>query len=859
MEFTLNGKKVDYSGDPEISLLTYLREEAGITSPKKGCNDEAACGCCSVQVKGKGALACVVKMKKVEGAEVTSAEGMDLRLQEAFADAFVEKGGIQCGFCIPGFVMQAKALLDKNPDPNREEVIKALNKNLCRCTGYVKIVDSVIEAARAIRENDTVPRADTTGKVGCSLRKYECGTATLGMRPYVDDMSRPGMLFGAFKLSDHPRAKVLSIDTSEAEKLDGVARIFTADDIPGERVIGLIVQDWPIMIKAGEETRYIGDVLAGVVADTEKTARAATELIKVEYAVLEPVTDMFAALEPESPKVHSGGNLLYADTIDRGDFVDAIAGSAFTTKDRFITQRVEHAFMEPEACLAEPFGNNGDSGIRVFSQSQGVFDDRVQIAKLLGLEQDLVDVIQVQSGGGFGGKEDLLIQGHVALFAYLLKVPVKLTLTRTESLIMHPKRHPFVMDYEVGCDAKGMFTALKADIVCDTGAYASVGMKVAQRGLGHATGAYSIPNVEIQAKAVYTNNVPCGAFRGFGVNQVAFAIERCIDELCAKGGFDRWQFRYDNAIRNGLYTATGQKIVSGCGLRDTLLAVKDEFYAAKYAGIACGIKNTGVGNGMPDTGECKIDFISEDSIIIYHGWTEMGQGAHNMAIQTFCQETGINPDIIDVRVDTTQETVCGMTTASRATSLIGNSVINACIGINKDLETHSLSELAGKSYRGKWICDWTTKPGVPNEKGEEVTHYSYGYATQVVTLDDNGKIDTVYAAHDAGKIMNPVLFEGQIEGAIHMGLGYALTEELPMEGGYLKSTRFVDCGVLKPQFMPRTVIKGVEVADPHGPYGAKGVGEIGLVPTAGAVANALCQFDKKPRNILPLKEKSALR
>ncbi len=424
---------------------------------------------------------------------------------------------------------------------------------------------------------------------------------------------------------------------------------------------------------------------------------------------------------------------------------------------------------------------------------------------------------------------------------------------------MHPKRHPFVMDYEVGCDQSGKLTALKADIVCDTGAYASVGMKVAQRGMGHATGAYSVPQVDIASKAVYTNNIPCGAFRGFGVNQVAFAIERCIDDLCEQGGFDRWQMRYDNVIRDGGCTTTGQIIRGGCGLQETLLAVKDEFKSAKYAGIACGIKNTGVGNGMPDTGECRIEIISGDQVVIYHGWTEMGQGVHNMAIQTLCEETGISPDIIDVRIQTDAETVCGMTTASRATSLIGNSVIEACKALKADLKAHKLRELAGNSYRGKWVCDWTTKPGIPNAEGEQVTHYSYGYATQVVTLTEEGKIDTVYAAHDAGKIMNPSLFEGQIEGAIHMGLGYALTEDLPMENGYLKSKRFVDCGVLKPQFMPNVVVKGVEVPDPHGPYGAKGVGEIGLVPTAGAVANALCQFDGKPRNSLPLNERRVLR
>jgi aldehyde oxidoreductase len=624
-------------------------------------------------------------------------------------------------------------------------------------------------------------------------------------------------------------------------------------------VIGLIVQDWPIMVLTGEETRYIGDVLAGVVADTEAIARQATALIDVVYEVLEPLTEVAEALKPDAPRIHTGGNVLWEDSINRGDVDQAMRGSAFTHAGRYVTQRVEHAFMEPESCLVEPTGENDGGGVRVYSQGQGVFDDRVQIAKILDLPQEKVEVVQVQCGGGFGGKEDLIIQGHVALFAHLLKVPVKLTLSREESLIMHPKRHPFVMDYEVGCDADGKFTGLRAKILCDTGAYASVGMKVAQRGLGHATGAYTVPNVDIHSAAVYTNNVPCGAFRGFGVNQVAFAMERCIDELCAQGGFDRWRIRYDNVIQDGGFTTTGQRIEGGCGLRETLRAVEQPFRAAKYAGIACGIKNTGIGNGMPDTGECKIDIISEDRVVLYHGWTEMGQGAHNMAIQTFCEETGLRPEIVEVVVDTKEETLCGMTTASRATSLIGNSVIEACKALNEDLKTRSLGELAGKSYRGKWVCDWTTKPGHPNDKGEEVTHYSYGYATQLVVLNDAGKIDTIYAAHDAGRIMNPTLFEGQIEGAIHMGLGYALTEDLPMEGGFLKSKRFVDCGVLKPQFMPKTVVIGVEVADPHGPYGAKGVGEIGLVPTAGAVANALCQFDGKPRSTLPLGEKQALR
>ena len=847
MKFVLNGMAREYDGDPELPLLTYLREFEGIISAKDGCAPQAACGCCAVQLNEKAVLSCVIPMKKVADGQVTTIEGMGQFRQDVFANAFVAEGGVQCGFCIPGIVMQSHVLIGRNPEPTQADIEKVLTPHLCRCTGYKKIVKAVQRAAEAIRLEEEVSLPVSEGKIGDRHPKYRAQKLVLGQHQYVDDIKLDGMKYGALKFSDHPRAQVLKIDAAEAQKLEGVLRVFTAADVPGERTIGLIRQDWPLMIAEGETTRYIGDVLAGVVAESESIARQAVALIDVTYDVLEPVTDMHEALKADSPTVHEGGNILSTSATSRGDVDEARSDSAYISEGVYETQRIEHGFMEPEAAIALPMAD----GIEVLSQGQGVYDDRVQIAKLLGLSENSVRVKLVPNGGGFGGKEDLTVQGHAALMAWALDAPVKVKLTRDESIIMHPKRHPIWMKYTIGCDEAGKLTFVKVRFVGDTGAYASVGMKVLERSAGHATGAYHFPVTDVKATAVYTNNIPCGAMRGFGVNQAAFGLESCIDDLCEQGGFDRWQFRYDNALTNGDMTATGQVIEGGAGARETLLAVKDEFYAAKHAGLACGIKNTGVGNGMPDVASARITVAAGDKVIVDHGWTEMGQGVNTIATQVLCNETGIDPDIVEVHIDTAAEQEAGMTTASRATSLVGNALIDACRQLKEDLQTHSLADLVGNQYDGRWIVDWTTKPGAMVEK--VYTHYSYSYATQLVVLDDDGHIDKVTAAHDAGRIFNPTLFEGQLEGSIHMGLGYATSEDLPMENGRLKSTRLRKCGILRAKEMPEIEVIGVEVPDPYGPYGAKGVGEIGLVPTAGAVANALYQFDGVRRTKLPMK------
>ncbi len=846
IQLVLNGQAVRYSGDPGVSLLSWLRNDRGLTAAKDGCSGQAACGACLVEVDGRPALACSTPMGRVAGREVVTLEGLPEGLVRTLGRAFVARGAVQCGFCTPGFLMRTKVLLERNPDPTREEVVKALRFHLCRCTGYVKIVDAVLDAAAALREARGIPLEAGAG-IGAPAPKYRAFERALGRHPFVDDLRVEGMVHGALRFSDHPRARVLSIDVSGARAAPGVLRVFTADDIPGDRMTGALKKDWPMMVRAGEVTRYIGDVLAGVVAETEAQAREAVSRIEVEYEVLEPLTDMTRA-EASPIRVHEDGNLLSVKTIRRGDPVDeALRRSAHVASGVFETQMVDHGFLEPEASLAVP---TEGGGVLVYSQSQGIYADHHEIASILGLPGDRVVVTLVDSGGAFGGKEDLTVQGHAALYCHLLGRPVKVRLTRPESIRMHPKRHPMRMEYTLGCDERGRFTALRARILGDTGAYASVGAPVLERAATHAAGAYYVPSVDIEARAVHTNNIPCGAMRGFGVNQVTFAMESVVEELCRRGGFDPWQIRYDNALDTGLMTTTGQVLGDDVALKRTLLAVKEAYDAARYKGLALGMKNCGLGNGLVEVSEVRIEVLPGGRLVLHHGWTEMGQGIHTVGRQVLCEALDLeDPERIEVRATTASGAVGGVTTASRGTIFLGRAILDAVGKLRADLASHSLEALAGRVYEGRFVCDYTSADGEP---GEIVSHIAYGFATHLVVLDDRGRVDTVYAAHDSGRVINPLLFEGQIEGGVVMGLGYALTETVPLEAGRLTSDRYRDLGLPRLDRTPRIVPVAVEVESPEGPFGAKGVGEIVCIPTAAAVANAFQAYDGVPRRRLPL-------
>jgi selenium-dependent xanthine dehydrogenase len=852
VKFTLNGKPFSTDIENGVSLMTVLREHAGLISPKNGCAPQGSCGCCTVMIDGKALSSCAVPAHKAAGKSVLTLEGLNESERDIFAKSFTLTAGLQCGFCIPGIVVRAKHLIDKNPSPTREEIAQSLNNNICRCTGYVKIIDAIETAAKSLR-GEQLPLPDYSGKVGSSLPRMDGEKFAMGERPYIDDMKFPGMLYGAFYFSPYPKINVKKIDTSAAEIHQGVERVITYRDVSGERYQGLIYKDWPLFIAEGETTHCIGDILAMVVASDENTAREALNLIEVEYELLQGVFDPEEALKPGAPQVHEGkDNVLDKAVIKRGDVDKALKASKFVETKTFRTQMIEHAFLEPESSIA--IEQNGI--LEVYSQGQGVFDDRKQIASFLGIPEDKIIVTLITNGGAFGGKEDLSIQGQVALAARLTGKPVKSTLTREESIRLHPKRHPIKMTFTVGCDENGKITALRARMIGDKGAFASVGTKVLERAAGHAGGPYNILNSDVEALSVYTNNLPCGAMRGFGANQAAFAMEGMMDILAEKVGIDGWEMRWRNVVDIGDTFCTGQVFEKSVGIRETLLAVKDAYYSSPYAGVACGIKNVGIGNGMPEYGHAIAKVQPDETVAINTGFTEMGQGFCTVMIQFFSDVTGIDPRKVRVHIDTTQPTPCGMTTASRATVLGGKAVIQAAEKMKKDLNTgKKLKDLIGKEYFGEIVIDYTT--ALNDKTKKPITHMTFGFATQVVILDDEGKLKKVIAAHDVGRVINRKLLEGQLEGSIHMGLGYALTEELKLKDGVPESYKFRSLGLLRAKDMPETEVILVEVKEPEGPFGAKGVGEIGLVPTAGAVASALYKYDGIRRYELPMKDSPA--
>jgi aldehyde oxidoreductase len=849
VRFTLNGRELDVAVAEGETLLELLRGELGLRSMKDGCAPEGSCGACTVLVDGRAAVSCAQKATRVEGKAVVTQEGLPPETRRLWAEAFALAGASQCGFCSPGIVMKSEALLAKNPAPARDEVAHALLGNLCRCTGYVKIVDAV-QLVAAARRGEPLPRPEGDG-VGARAPRYRAAELALGDKPFVADLVEPGMLHGALRFSEHPRARVLRVDVSAAEALTGVVAVVTGEDVPGRNALGTITQDWRQFVPAGEVTSYVGDVIAAVAAETRAIARQAAALIDVEYDVLDPVRDPFEAVAPGAPPLHPGGNVLSRSVVRRGDVDAELERAAHVVSRSFRTQVIEHAFLEPEAALAVP--GPGAATLHVRSQGQGVWDDRRQLAQFLALPEESVRVTQVATGGAFGGKEDLNVQAHASLLALRAGRPVLLALSRRESIRFHAKRHPMWLDYTAGCDDRGNLLAVRARIVGDTGAYASVGDKVLERAAGHACSAYRVPAVDVEATAVYTNNTPCGAMRGFGVNQSNFAMEGVLDELAELVGIDGWEIRFRNALDVGDRTTTGQLLGPGVGLKKTLLAVKDAYRDARFAGIACGLKNTGIGNGVPEGGRAILRPEADGSLTLYHSWTEMGQGVHTVLRQIACEELGISADRVNVLVDTERELETGMTTASRATVLGGNAVLDAARKLRAALEERPFAELAGREFEGEFRVDWTTA----NDADEPVTHLAYGWATQVVVLDETGRIEKVIAAHDVGRAINPTLLEGQIEGAVHMGLGHALSEEFVLEDCVPKTETLKSLHIVPPTGMPPVEVVLVEEPQPEGPYGAKGVGEAALVPTAAAVAGALYAFDGVRHRLLPMKDSPA--
>jgi len=888
--FKLNGKETEASYEPGMHLLEVLREECGITSCKNGCAPEGACGCCLVMIDGKPALSCLRKPEQMKGHDIRTVDGLPEKTRRIISEAFVLEGGVQCGFCIPGIVVRAAHLIEQGKSDDREAIKKALDGHICRCTGYGRIIDAIQTAGEAMRNGGKLPseprrhsffgeefglhrnpefekvrlKPDLTVKshgIGESHARIGGIEQVLGERPYVDDMGMPGMVHGAMVLAEHPRARVLAINTEEAATSPGVVRIFTARDVPGNRGTGLAVFDLPVFVAVGELTCCVGDFIAMVVADTQFHARQAAAKVKVDYEVLEPITDPLEALEPDAPRIHSdetfrpAPNVLDSPTkFGRGDVEAAFATAAHVIEATFQTQAVDIAFLEPESCLAYPQGK----GIKVHSESQGSVFDQKTIASVLKLSESDVEIELAASGGAFGAKEELSIQAQTAVAAYLLGRPVKTTLTRDQSTQHHVKRHPMTIKLKVGADAEGRLLAVKARIVGDAGGYAGTSAKCLLRAACHSCGPYRVPNVDVESVAVYTNNPTSGAMRGFGTNQAHFAIEGVMGILAERVGVDGWEIRSRNILNPGDRFATGQVMRDSVrGLRESLEAVKNIYRNAKYVGVSCGIKSTGIGNGTTEEGRVVIRVIDSDHIEILNGYTEMGQGLYTATMQAVCEETGLPDGIMSVRWDKDLGAICGETWASRATTLSCAAAQKAARKLAEDLKTASLSQLVGREYVGSVVYSFTTKPGTPEAAKDPTTHFTFSYATQLVILDEEGHLARVVAAHDVGRAINPRLCAEQMEGGVHMGLGYALSEDFPSSNGRPHSLKMRDFGLVAAKHMPPVDIILIEVPDEVGGYGAKGVGEIGCVATAGAVAAALHSYDGKRRFKLPMDDAPA--
>ena len=845
---TVNGKLVQTQEDK--SLLRFLRDDLHLHSVKDGCS-EGACGACTILADGKPVRACVLKTSRAEGKQILTVEGLADREKEIYVYAFGSRGAVQCGFCTPGMVMSAKALLDSNSDPSEDEIKAAIRPNLCRCTGYKKIIEAILCAARILRGEEEIqaPVSEGEGAVGRNVFRVDVRDKVLGSGVYPDDVEMEGMVYGSCLRSAYPRAVVKKLDCSEAEKLPGVLAVLTARDVPNNKV-GHIQQDWDVMIPEGGTTRMMGDAICLLVAEKREILEEAKKLVRVEYEVLRPVRNIDEAMAEDAPPVHSGGNLCQQRHVKRGDAEAALARSKYKVSAHFETPFTEHAFLEPECAVAFPYRE----GIKVLSSDQGAYDTRREIAIMFGWDPEKIVVENQLVGGGFGGKEDVSVQHLAALAAWHVKRPVKVKLSRHESICFHPKRHAMKADFTLGCDENGIFTGLDCEIRFDTGAYASLCGPVLERACTHAVGPYCYQNTDIRGYGYYTNNPPAGAFRGFGVSQSEFALEMVINALAEKASLSPWEIRWRNAVEPGRVLPNGQIADRSTALKETLLAVKEAYEQHPgHAGIACAMKNSGVGVGLPDKGRVRI-VIENGSCVIYSAASDIGQGCSTVFCQIAAQVTGLPLKLIrNGKSNTENAPDSGTTSGSRQTLLTGEAVRGAAAKLKEALEEagRDLEALNGREFFYEYF-----EPTDPlgTDKPNPKSHIAYAYATNLAILDDSGKLTDLYAAYDAGQVVNPIALEGQIEGGALMSMGYALTEHFDLEDCVPKA-KLGTLGLLRAPQIPRihaiTAKKGeyLDVA-----CGAKGIGEITSIPAAPAIAGAYFALDGKFRTSLPLED-----
>jgi len=896
LNVSVNGEAISRDIPESRTLAQFLRNDLGLTGTKIGC-EEAECGICTVLVDGLPVDSCVYPVWKAQGKAITTIEGLAQGEElHPLQSNFIAHGAVQCGFCTPGLIMTSAALLDETGDPTDDEIKHALKDTFCRCTGYSSVIQAIKSAARERRGLPPLPVNDPQvdepmDVISKSVPPQEVVAKVTGAAKYTDDYTFPGMLYARTLRSPYPHARVLDIRTDKAKSLPGVQAVLTHKDVPAENLHGLVYRDWPVL--CGDVVRYVGDAVAIVAADTEELAAMALSLIEVDYEPLPVVPDPISAHREDAPVLHPEhptGNLLKHIKVRHGDIEQGFAEADVIVEHEYHTPTTEHAFLEPECAIGVPEGFPGHDKLTIYVGSQIPYQDRNQIAQAMGLPEERVRVIGTLIGGGFGGKEDIAGQIHVAMLANVTQRPVKMLYTRQESLIFHPKRHATIIRIKTGAKRDGKLTAVQAELYGDGGAYASLSDKVMTRATTHATGPYYLPNAKIDCYVMYTNNVPSGAFRGFGVTQSAFAVEQNMDMLAEALDIDPLEFRRMNAQTVGVTTATGQLLRESVGLLQTIDDVKRDMAGhhngtgfrwawqegrKAYAwGIACAYKNTGLGGGAPDKSEAEVEAYDDGTIEVRSAAADMGQGIAHVVAQCAAEEMHIPYNRVRVLLcDTDLTPNGGPTTASRQTFMTGNAARIAA-GALREAITSSAAEMLDVSpeqiryeegllrYNGSsvelgsvvaWMRSHGLEPRTRHEYWAPPTqplgsggdmHFAFSYATQAALVEvdlDTGEIHVhkVVSSTDIGRAINPLMLQGQIEGGIVMALGNCLTESFIIEDGVPWTTLLARYKMPSIKHAPQIVSRLVEDRASEGPYGAKGVGEIPSINTSPAIVNAI--------------------
>ncbi|NCF65823.1 MAG: molybdopterin-dependent oxidoreductase [Chloroflexi bacterium] len=896
ISFWVNGEEKEVEIAPGEMLADVLRYRLGLTGTKISCN-ESECGVCTVNVDGLPVLSCNYPAQKAQGKRVISIEGLAQNgALHPLQEAFIKHGATQCGFCTPGQIMTAAALLDEIPDPSKEDIEYALNDTLCRCGAYPAIINAIQAAADYINHGTPIkyPSFDFEGDlevIGQVVKRPEAREKANGKAVYTDDISFPGMLHGATLRAGIAHGVVKKIDILHAENLPGVQAVLTAADIPGRVNHGLVFQDWPALVGVGEKVRYVGDAVAIIAADNLAIAKNALDLIEVEYQPLPVVTDPVAAKLPDAPQVHEDGNLLKHIKVNKGDIELGFQQADVIFEDTFHTPTYEHAFMEPECSIARLIE---DERIEIYVGSQIPYADCEQVAAALDMPQSQVRVRGPLIGGGFGGKEDIAGQIHAAMLARATGKPVKILYDRHESLLVHPKRHATQIRVKIGLKNDGQMMAAQTELYGDTGAYASLGTKVMGRATTHSTGPYIVPNVKIDCYAMYTNNPPSGAFRGFGALQAAFAIEAMMDQIAEKMNLDPIELRRINALRPDSTTNTGQYLTESVGLLECIDRTEDalkEFtngenpFGSRMVegqppkrrawGFSVAFKNTGLGEGAPDKATAEVELLSDGTAEARISSAEIGQGLVTVLQMVTAQELGMPIGNVNVLLSDTDLTPDGgPTTGSRQTYISGNAVKHAARTLKEAMLAtlseaydvppddirfiEGLAQVNGQTVPFERVSKlikkdgrepkahyeyWAPKTFPLGQNGDK--HFAYSFAAQAVEVEvdlETGEVEVVRAvgATDVGKAINPLGLQGQVEGGIIMGIGHALTEEFIVKDGIIFTDHLARYRMPSIKHVPEE-IKVIIVEHPtaEGPYGGKGVGEISTMPVLPAIVNAV--------------------